>query len=94
MQLLLEKGADINSNGYFYGSALHAASYFGRTAVVKLLLKNGADINARGEHGTAMEAAKMCGHNGAVRLLKNGERRAQALQTSQPTKTSWFIGIQ
>ncbi|MCJ1354068.1 MAG: hypothetical protein MMC33_004055 [Icmadophila ericetorum] len=94
VRLLLEKGVDINSNGYFYGSALHAASYFGRTAVVKLLLKNGADINARGEYGTAMEAAKMCGHNGAVRLLKNAERRAQALQTSQPTKTSWFIGIQ
>ena len=45
VQLLLEKGADVNAQGGYYGNALQAASYEGNEKVVQLLLKKGADVN-------------------------------------------------
>lgn len=45
-QLLLE-GADVNTAGGEYISAIQAAGQLGRDAILELLLKNHADINAR-----------------------------------------------
>ena len=58
MQLLLDKGADINSQGGFHGNALQAASYRGFKEVAQLLLDNGADVNTQGgEYANALQAA-------------------------------------
>jgi ankyrin repeat protein len=48
VNLLLEKGADVNAQGGEYGNALPAASFGGHEAIANLLLENGADINAQG----------------------------------------------
>jgi ankyrin repeat protein len=48
VKLLLDKGADVNAQGGYYGNALQAASSDGHEAVVKLLLNKGADVNAQG----------------------------------------------
>ena len=48
MQLLLEKGADVNAQGGEYGNALQEASWRCHEAVVRLLLEKGADVNAQG----------------------------------------------
>lgn len=45
---LLKKGADVNTSGGTYGSALHAASYRGFESMVQLLVDKGADVNAGG----------------------------------------------
>src|SRR5204863_9527420 len=45
--LLLEKGADVNAQGGFFGSALQAASANRHEAIVTLLLEKGADINSQ-----------------------------------------------
>ena len=37
MKLLLEKGADVNAQGGYFGNSLQAASYRGQEAMVKLL---------------------------------------------------------
>ena len=42
MQLLLDKGADVNAEGGEFGNALAAASSRGHEKVVQLLLDNGA----------------------------------------------------
>jgi ankyrin repeat protein len=42
VQRLLEKGADINMQGGYYGNAQQAASARGRDQIVQLLLENGA----------------------------------------------------
>ena len=42
VRLLLEKGADVNAQGGYYGNALQAASARGHEAVVRLLLDKGA----------------------------------------------------
>jgi hypothetical protein len=68
--ILLEKGANVNAQGGYYGSALQAASAQGHEAVVALLLENGADANMQGGwYGNALCAASVRGHEAVVALL-------------------------
>ena len=68
--LLLDKGADINSQSGLFGSALGAASAQGHLQVVQLLLDKGADINFQSEYyGSALGAASARGHLQVVQLL-------------------------
>ncbi|KAJ6141202.1 hypothetical protein N7470_010098 [Penicillium chermesinum] len=79
-QLLLEKGAEINAQGGFYGNALNAASSGGHDKIVQLLLEKGAEINAQdGRYGNALNAASLGGHDKIVQLLleKGAEINAQ-----------------
>ena len=46
VQLLLNKGADVNAQGGVYGNALQAASRRGHTAVAQLLRDKGAKAAA------------------------------------------------
>ena len=46
--MLLEKGADINMQGGFYGNALQAVSQGGYEKLVQMLLEKGADVNTHG----------------------------------------------
>jgi len=58
VQLLLDKGADVNAQGGYFGNALQAAAFRGSEAIVQLLLDKGADVNAKGgEFGNALQAA-------------------------------------
>ena len=72
VQILLDKGADVNAQGGEYGNALQAASYEGRNQVVQMLLDKGADVNAQGgEYGNALYAASYGGHDQVVQMLLN-----------------------
>ena len=51
VELLLERGADVNAQGGYFGNALHAASWSGDRAVMELLLERGADVNVKGPPG-------------------------------------------
>ena len=56
--LLIEKGADINAKGEYYGNALVAAASGGHKAIVNMLISKEADMNAdTGLYGTALSAA-------------------------------------
>ncbi|KAJ5712190.1 hypothetical protein N7493_008658 [Penicillium malachiteum] len=80
VQLLVEKGAEINAQGGFYGNALQAASSEGHDKVVQLLVEKGAEINAQGgRYGNALQAASYRGHDKVVQLLveKGAEINAQ-----------------
>ena len=61
VKLLLETGAEVNTRGGHYETALQAACSTGgnrQEEVVRLLLDNGADVNARGDrYETALQAA-------------------------------------
>ena len=55
VSLLLEKGADVNTQGGHYGNALQAASFRGYETIAALLLEREADVNAQGgEYGYAL----------------------------------------
>ncbi|KAH8657573.1 ankyrin repeat-containing domain protein [Tricladium varicosporioides] len=67
---LLEKGANINNWGGYYGNALQAASIKGYESIVMLLLDKGADVNAQGGwYRTALQAASIEGYESIVTLL-------------------------
>jgi len=70
VRLLLEKGADVNTQGGWSGNALQGAAYGGHEVVVQLLLEKGADVNAQGgQYGNALQGAAYGGHEAALRLL-------------------------
>ncbi|KAJ5365328.1 NACHT nucleoside triphosphatase [Penicillium concentricum] len=64
---LIDKGADVNAQGGYYGNALQAASQRGHQEIVNLLLNNAADVNAQGGYyGNALQAASGCGYQEIV----------------------------
>ena len=70
MDTPLEKGANINAQGGYFGTALQAACYKGNARLVDLLLKKGADINAQGGYyGSALQAACSRGYESSVDML-------------------------
>ena len=71
IKLLLENGAEVNTQGGFYGNALQAAAALkGCKELVPLFLKKGADVNSQGGHyGNALQGAAHAGEQEIVRLL-------------------------
>ena len=70
VELLLQKGANVNARGGYHGNALLAAAERGHEKVVRLLLDKGANINAEcNNYSTALVAASDKGHEKVVRLL-------------------------
>lgn len=74
VELLLQRGLDVNGCGNYYGTALQAASRVGDTEIVERLLDSGANVNIlEGAHGTALQAASLVGNIDIVeRLLNSG----------------------
>ena len=67
VQMLLDKGADVNAQGGDYGNALQAASSGGHKTVVQMLLDKGAEVNAQGgDYGNALHAASSGGYETVV----------------------------
>ena len=53
--MLLDKGAEVNAQGGWYGNALQAASEGGHEKVIQMLLDKGAEVNIQGgEYGNAL----------------------------------------
>jgi len=70
VELLLDKGADVNAQGGLYGNALQAAAMDGNFEIVILLLDKGAEVNAQGGlYGNALQAAAGRGHTATEKLL-------------------------
>ncbi|KAJ7637979.1 ankyrin repeat-containing domain protein [Mycena polygramma] len=70
VRILLEHGADVNTVGGAYGTALQGASTHGFVEVVRILLEHGADVNAvGGAYGTALQGASAHGFVEVVRIL-------------------------
>ncbi|KAL9100922.1 MAG: hypothetical protein Q9163_003758 [Psora crenata] len=70
VQMLLEKGADVNAEGGHYSNALSAASANGYDKVIQILVDNGADINTQGGLNiNALQTASGRGHDKVVQIL-------------------------
>ncbi len=68
---LIEKGADVNVVNKYGETALHEASFWGRSDVVKMLIEAGADVNLVNRDGeTALYLASRWGHSEIVKILK------------------------
>ncbi|KAF7345597.1 ANK-REP-REGION domain-containing protein [Mycena venus] len=76
--LLIEHGADVNTNG-IYGSALHVAARNDDHNTCRFLIRRNADVNLRGGTGnTPLYTAASLGHHGIVRLLLENGAEANA----------------
>ena len=84
-ELLVDRGVDVNSAGYYYGTALQAACRRGHTDLVRFLLQAGADVNVlQGRHQTALRAAVVGGHTDIVEtLVKHGASVSLCFETEQ-----------
>jgi integrin-linked kinase len=72
VDLLLNRGAQINATNVGRDTALHLASAHGHKDVVHMLLKNNADINAVNEHGnTPLHYACFWGYQEIAEELMN-----------------------
>ncbi len=72
VQMLLDKGADVNAQDEYFGNALQAALSEGHDQVVQMRLDKGADVNAQGgEYGNALHAASYGCRDEVMRLLLN-----------------------
>jgi ankyrin repeat protein len=77
----LDKGADINAQGGYYGNALYTTSLRGDQEIVNLLLDKEADINAQGgRYSNALYAASLRGDQEIVNLL---QRRGATTSSAQ-----------
>ncbi|KAL5377140.1 hypothetical protein DPSP01_009953 [Paraphaeosphaeria sporulosa] len=97
-ELLIEKGAEVNTQGGQYGNALQAASSRGYEAIVKLLLDKGAEVNTQsgGHRGysNALQAASSRGHEAIVKLLldKGAEVNAHGGQYGNALQAASWSG--
>ena len=65
--MLLNKGANIKTQGGHYINALQAALYGDYDKVVQMLLDKGADVKAiGGEYNNALQAASSRGYNKVI----------------------------
>ena len=81
VQLLLDKDANVNAQGGFYGNALQGACalWGGNKEVVQLLLDKDANVNAQGgQYGNALQAALQGGHKEVVQLLLDNNANVNA----------------
>ena len=79
IRMLVERGADVNAQGGYYGNSLQAASYQGHEPIVRLLLKNKVNINTQGgNYGNALQAASARGHELIMRLLLENKANVNA----------------
>jgi ankyrin repeat protein len=96
VEMLLERGADINALGGYYGNALQAASARGNDKVVEILLERSADINAHGGHyGSVLQAALARGLDKVVQMLldRGADINAQGGQYGSALQTASARGL-
>jgi ankyrin repeat protein len=83
LQLLLDKGADINVRNFSKQTPLHSAIYKGNKEIVEILLQNRADITGKdfwgdtplhlAVRGNSKEIVKLLLNNGAEVNIQNNE---------------------
>jgi hypothetical protein len=87
VELLLERGADVNAQGGRHGNALQAACSRGHEKIAQMLLEQGANVNAQGgEYGNALQAARRGGYHHIVKLLQEHQCADQSASQPPPSK--------
>ena len=105
VEILLERGADVNLNTDTFNTPLHCAAALGtglgyvRGTIVQLLLEKGADVHARNSIGaTPEEVASAFGHADVVAVLRTARlAKCEAFAMGQHARlgaTSLVLGLE
>jgi len=71
-ELLIAKGADVNSKDAFGWTPLHESANSGNKEITELLISKGAEVNAKRKDGTTpLDWAAMSGRNQTFLLVRN-----------------------
>lgn len=91
---LLEAGADLHSQGGYYGNALNAACSHGYVDVVEILLGKGANINAAAGKDVLrpLQYAACGGHERIVQQLLNQGASITPIETETTLQPALFDG--
>ena len=93
LELLIIKGADVDSRGFHFWTPLMVASKNGLVNIAEILIENGADINAMEFYGwTPLMIASSEGHYETVKLLL--EKGADISLKSSTGQTALQIAIE
>ena len=72
VQLLLDRGGDVNCRANGGYTLLHLAAFTGYTDCVRVLLENNADISETDDYGkTPMQTAELSGRSDVLTVLKS-----------------------
>jgi ankyrin repeat protein len=89
MELLVERGADVNAADVTGMTPLHVAAMLGRAAEAEWLLDRGARLDARDSFGdTPLHTAAVFGQGGVLQILA---RRGAALDTPNTAGKTPFM---
>lgn len=98
VQVLLEHGAEVNSNHEIWGSALRHAAANGEPEIVELLIRHGADVNAQGPFGgsSPLMVAISAGDLTTMRVLMEHGGSIQNLNgiAGNGLQTASFLGFE
>lgn len=86
IELLLERGANVNAVDRWEWTPLHESCTRGKLDVAALLIRRGADVNRKnGEGKSPLDLCSEVGSNGAdLRLLLTGEyRKSEMLEAAK-----------
>ncbi len=90
LQMLLDKGAHVNTQGRYGWTALMVASEEGHRESVQVLLDNGADVNIASTNcTTALMLAAVNGHSNIVKALLNNGADVNAQDIVGGTALIW-----
>ncbi len=95
VQIMLDRGADVNAQGGIYGNALQIASWIGHEKIVQILLDRGAVVNVQsGIYGNALQIASTRGHEKIVQMLLSGGANvnAQTREDQTPLQAASYNG--
>ena len=88
-KVLLQSGANINSQGEDKQTPLHIAALFGKNEIVSLLLDNGCDLNLKNKNRkTAEEIAGSKGFNEIVALITSKRMESHSLNQNTSSNNS------
>jgi ankyrin repeat protein len=80
-EMLIRKGAQVNSKDQFGSTPLHWAAYYGTKETVEALLNNGAEINTPTKSGmTPLDIAQGEDNTEAIAVLKSRGGKASEPQ--------------
>lgn len=85
---------DVNKPGGLFGSALQAATWTGKTGVVRILLNKGAHVNAcGGKYRSPLNAAVFRGHWDIVEMLLGQGAKPDCYHSQEPDK-AWLQQVE